>query len=116
MTSRYAPVKAHWHPTRCSGSVVQQTMMRPQSLHRGSAMPVFMVSCSLHTCNERGGTTCSPAFCARSGRAAANFARAAIVIFKRFYKRGLGHGSYLVGSEETGQARVLDVQRDVEDY
>jgi hydroxyacylglutathione hydrolase len=38
------------------------------------------------------------------------------VIFKQFYLESLGHASYLVGSEETGEALVLDVRRDVEVY
>jgi hydroxyacylglutathione hydrolase len=38
------------------------------------------------------------------------------VIFKQFYEPSLGHASYLVGSEETGEALVLDVRRDVDDY
>jgi hydroxyacylglutathione hydrolase len=39
-----------------------------------------------------------------------------IVIFKQFYLQSLGHASYLIGSEETGEALVLDVRRDVEQY
>jgi hydroxyacylglutathione hydrolase len=38
------------------------------------------------------------------------------VIFKQFYLESLGHASYFVGSEETGEALVLDVRRDVEVY
>lgn len=38
------------------------------------------------------------------------------MIFKQFYEPALGHASYLIGSEETGQALVLDVRRDVDDY
>jgi hypothetical protein len=38
------------------------------------------------------------------------------MIFKQFYESSLGHASYLVGSEETGEALVLDVRRDVDDY
>lgn len=38
------------------------------------------------------------------------------MIFKQFYEPSLGHASYLVGSEETGEALVLDVRRDVDDY
>jgi hydroxyacylglutathione hydrolase len=38
------------------------------------------------------------------------------MFFKQFYLEGLGHASYLVGSEETGEALVLDPQRDVGAY
>ncbi|MCG6940236.1 MAG: MBL fold metallo-hydrolase [Thiohalocapsa sp.] len=38
------------------------------------------------------------------------------MIFKQFYLESLGHASYLVGSEDTGHALVLDVRRDVETY
>jgi hydroxyacylglutathione hydrolase len=38
------------------------------------------------------------------------------VIFKQFYLSSLGHASYFVGSEETGEALVLDVRRDVDHY
>ena len=38
------------------------------------------------------------------------------MIFKQFYEPSLGHASYLVGSENTGEALVLDVRRDVDDY
>ncbi|MFA7387311.1 MAG: rhodanese-like domain-containing protein [Thiohalobacteraceae bacterium] len=38
------------------------------------------------------------------------------MIFKQFYEPSLGHASYLVGSEDTGEALVLDVRRDVDDY
>lgn len=38
------------------------------------------------------------------------------MIFKQFYEPSLGHASYLLGSEETGEALVLDVRRDVDDY
>lgn len=38
------------------------------------------------------------------------------MIFKQFYLESLGHASYFVGSEETGEALVLDVRRDVEVY
>jgi hydroxyacylglutathione hydrolase len=38
------------------------------------------------------------------------------MIFKQFHEPGLGHASYLVGSEETGEALVLDVRRDVDGY
>ena len=36
--------------------------------------------------------------------------------FKQFYLASLGHASYLVGSEQTGEALVLDVRRDVGIY
>ena len=36
--------------------------------------------------------------------------------FKQFYLESLGHASYFLGSEETGEALVLDVRRDVEIY
>jgi hydroxyacylglutathione hydrolase len=36
--------------------------------------------------------------------------------FKQFYEPSLGHASYLLGSEDTGEALVLDVRRDVDDY
>ena len=35
---------------------------------------------------------------------------------KQFYLESLGHASYLVGSEQTGEALVLDVRRDVDVY
>jgi len=38
------------------------------------------------------------------------------MIFKQFYLESLGHASYLVGSEDSGEALVLDVRRDVETY
>jgi hydroxyacylglutathione hydrolase len=38
------------------------------------------------------------------------------MIFKQFHQESLGHASYLVGSEQTGEALVLDVRRDVDDY
>ncbi|MFL6648062.1 MAG: rhodanese-like domain-containing protein [Sulfurifustaceae bacterium] len=38
------------------------------------------------------------------------------MIFKQFYLESLGHASYFVGSEETGEALVLDVRRDVDVY
>lgn len=38
------------------------------------------------------------------------------MIFRQFYLESLGHASYLVGSEETGEAFVLDVRRDVDQY
>lgn len=36
--------------------------------------------------------------------------------FSQFYMESLGHASYFVGSEETGEALVLDVRRDVDVY
>jgi hydroxyacylglutathione hydrolase len=38
------------------------------------------------------------------------------VFFKQFYLQGLGHASYLVGSEQTGEALVFDPQRRVGGY
>lgn len=38
------------------------------------------------------------------------------MFFQQFYLQGLGHASYLVGSEETGEALVFDPQRDVSRY
>ncbi|WP_346293208.1 MBL fold metallo-hydrolase [Sphaerothrix gracilis] len=38
------------------------------------------------------------------------------MFFKQFYLESLGHASYLIGSEETGEALVLDVRRDVDTY
>ena len=38
------------------------------------------------------------------------------MFFKQFYLESLGHASYLVGDEATGQALVLDPRRDVESY
>ena len=38
------------------------------------------------------------------------------MIFQQFYLESLGHASYLIGSEETGEALVLDVRRDVDGY
>lgn len=38
------------------------------------------------------------------------------MILKQFYLESLGHASYLVGSEETGESLVLDPQRDVSAY
>ena len=35
---------------------------------------------------------------------------------KQFVDEGLGNSSYLIASEETGQAAVLDPQRDVDRY
>ena len=38
------------------------------------------------------------------------------VFFEQFYVQGLGHASYLVGSEETGEALLFDPQREVSGY
>jgi hydroxyacylglutathione hydrolase len=38
------------------------------------------------------------------------------MFFKQFYLDGLGHASYFIGSEQTGEALVLDVRRDVDLY
>lgn len=38
------------------------------------------------------------------------------MILKQFYLKSLGHASYLVGAEETGEAFILDPQRDVSAY
>ena len=38
------------------------------------------------------------------------------MFFQQFYLQGLGHASYLVGSERTGEAFVLDPRRDVGGY
>ncbi|HSH30889.1 MAG TPA: rhodanese-like domain-containing protein [Thiohalobacter sp.] len=38
------------------------------------------------------------------------------MIFEQFYLESLGHASYFIGSEETGEALVLDVRRDVDTY
>src|SRR5215216_1815159 len=38
------------------------------------------------------------------------------MFFKQFYLQGLGHASYLVGSEATGDALLFDPQRDVSGY
>jgi hydroxyacylglutathione hydrolase len=38
------------------------------------------------------------------------------MILKQFYLESLGHASYLVGSEETGEAFILDPQRCVRAY
>jgi hydroxyacylglutathione hydrolase len=38
------------------------------------------------------------------------------VFFEQFYLQGLGHASYMVGSEETGEALLFDPQRDVSAY
>ena len=38
------------------------------------------------------------------------------MFFKQFYLQGLGRASYLVGSEQTGEALVFDPRRDVALY
>ncbi len=38
------------------------------------------------------------------------------MFFKQFYLEGLGHASYLLGSEQTGEALVFDPRRDVDGY
>ncbi len=38
------------------------------------------------------------------------------MFFKQFYLESLGHASYLVGDDKTGDAFVLDAQRNVEGY
>ena len=38
------------------------------------------------------------------------------MILKQFYLESLGHASYLIGSEKTGEALILDPQRDVDVY
>jgi hydroxyacylglutathione hydrolase len=38
------------------------------------------------------------------------------VILELFVLPSLGHASYLVGSEKTGEALILDPQRKVDDY
>lgn len=38
------------------------------------------------------------------------------MFLKQFVLEGLGHASYLLGSEDTGEALVLDPQRQVDDY
>jgi hydroxyacylglutathione hydrolase len=38
------------------------------------------------------------------------------MIFKQFFLESLGHASYLIGSEETREAFVLDVRRDIDQY
>lgn len=37
------------------------------------------------------------------------------MIFKQIHQESLGHASYLVSSEQTSKALVLDVRRDVGD-
>jgi hydroxyacylglutathione hydrolase len=38
------------------------------------------------------------------------------MFFQQFYLPSLGHASYLIGSEQTGEMLALDVRRDVEGY
>jgi hydroxyacylglutathione hydrolase len=38
------------------------------------------------------------------------------MIFKQFHNESLGHASYFIGSETTGEALVLDTRRDVDIY
>ena len=38
------------------------------------------------------------------------------MILKQFYLESLGHASYLIGSEKTGEALILDPRRDVDVY
>ena len=38
------------------------------------------------------------------------------MIFRQFYLPSLGHASYLVGDEATGEALILDAQRNVSEY
>jgi hypothetical protein len=38
------------------------------------------------------------------------------MFFKQFYLQGLGHASYLVGSEQTGEALLFGPQRHVDGY
>jgi hypothetical protein len=38
------------------------------------------------------------------------------MFFQQFYLQSLGHASYLVGDEKTGQALVFDPRRDVDTY
>lgn len=38
------------------------------------------------------------------------------MLLEQFHLESLGHASYLVGSEETGEALVFDPRRDVEGY
>src|ERR671936_1382472 len=38
------------------------------------------------------------------------------MLFKQFYLESLGHASYFIGSEQTGEALVFDVRRDVDIY
>ncbi|MGH9225851.1 MAG: hypothetical protein ACRD2W_19155 [Acidimicrobiales bacterium] len=38
------------------------------------------------------------------------------MFFRQVYLQALGHASYLIGSDETGEALVFDPQRDVRGY
>jgi glyoxylase-like metal-dependent hydrolase (beta-lactamase superfamily II) len=38
------------------------------------------------------------------------------MILKQFYLRSLGHASYLIASEKTGEALILDPRRDIDIY
>jgi hydroxyacylglutathione hydrolase len=38
------------------------------------------------------------------------------MFLKQFYLEGLGHASYLLGSDETGEGLVFDSRRDVQTY
>jgi hypothetical protein len=38
------------------------------------------------------------------------------MLFKQFHLESLGHASYFIGSEQTGETLVLDVRRDVDLY
>lgn len=50
------------------------------------------------------------------GFASASRVKAGNMILKQFYLESLGHASYLVGSEESGEAFILDPQRNVDAY
>lgn len=43
-------------------------------------------------------------------------ARSYVLYLKQFYLDSVGHASYLLGSEETGEALVIDPQRRVDGY
>lgn len=62
--------------------------------------------------NERANCAPGPLVYGRRKR----WRRTGAMIFKQFYLESLGHASYLVASEETGEALVLDVRRDVDLY
>ena len=38
------------------------------------------------------------------------------MILKQFYLNCLAHASYLIGDEATGEAAVVDPQRDIDQY
>ena len=38
------------------------------------------------------------------------------MFFKQYYLACLSHASYLIGDESTGQAVVVDPQRDIDEY